>query len=38
MEIIDKILMSGERNISILRLDDEDESPFVIQEASKEYT
>ncbi len=27
--------MSTERQISILRLDDEDESPFVVQEASK---
>ncbi len=35
MEIIDKILMSVERDISILRLDDEDESPFVIKEALK---
>ncbi len=35
IEILDKILMSTERDISILRLDDEDESPFVIQEALK---
>lgn len=35
IEIIDKILMSAERDISILRLDDEDESPFVIQESLK---
>lgn len=35
IEIIDKILMSDEREVSILRLDDEDESPFVIQEALK---
>ncbi len=35
MEIIDKILMSTERDISILRLDDEEESPFVVQEALK---
>lgn len=35
VEIIDKILMSAEREISILRLDDEDESSFVIQEALK---
>ena len=34
-DIIDKILMSTERQISILRLDDEDESPFVVQEALK---
>ncbi len=35
IEIIDKILMSAEREVSILRLDDEDESPFVVQEALK---
>jgi predicted nucleotidyltransferase len=35
IEIIDKILMTTQRDISILRLDDEDESPFVIQEALK---
>ena len=35
LEIEDEILMSVERNISILRLDDEDESPFVVQEALK---
>ena len=35
IEITDKILMSSERQISILRLDDEDESPFVVQEALK---
>lgn len=35
IEIIDKVLMSDEREISILRLDDEDESPFVVQEALK---
>ena len=34
MEIIDRILMSVDREVSILRLDDEDESPFVIQEYS----
>lgn len=33
MEITDKILMSTEREISILRLEDEDESPFVVQDA-----
>jgi hypothetical protein len=27
--------MSVERDISILRLDDEDESPFIVQEALK---
>lgn len=35
IEIIDKILMSSDKDISILRLHDEDESPFVIQEALK---
>jgi predicted nucleotidyltransferase len=35
IEIIDKILMTLKRDISILRLDDEDESPFVVQEALK---
>lgn len=35
IEIIDKILLSSDGDISILRLDDEDESPFVIQDALK---
>jgi len=35
IETIDKILMSTETEVSILRLDDEDESPFVVQEALK---
>lgn len=35
IETVDKILMSMETEISILRLDDEDESPFVVQEALK---
>lgn len=35
MEITDKLLMCSETDISILRLDDEDESPFVVQEALK---
>jgi predicted nucleotidyltransferase len=35
IEIIDEILMSADRQVSILRLDDEDESPFVVQEALK---
>jgi uncharacterized protein len=35
IETIDRILMSSEREISILRLDDEDESPFIVQEALK---
>lgn len=33
--LIDKILMATDREVSLLRLDDEDESPFVIQEALK---
>lgn len=33
MAVVDRILMSTETDISILRLDDEDESPFVVQEA-----
>lgn len=35
IENVDKILMSSQAEISILRLDDEDESPFVVQEALK---
>lgn len=35
IEIIDEILMSDNRDINILRLDDEDESPFIVQEALK---
>jgi uncharacterized protein len=35
IEVIDKILMSSQAEISILRLDDQDESPFVVQEALK---
>jgi predicted nucleotidyltransferase len=35
IEIVDRILMSSERDIAILRLDDEDESPFIVQEALK---
>ncbi len=34
-EILDTILMSSDRDLSILRLDDEEESPFVVQEALK---
>lgn len=34
-DIIDAILMVSERPVEILRLDDEEESPFVIQEALK---
>jgi len=33
LQIIDEILMSSERDVSVLRLDDEDESPFVAQQA-----
>ncbi|MBI5142478.1 MAG: nucleotidyltransferase domain-containing protein [Nitrospirae bacterium] len=33
--IVDKILMSSERDVAILRLDDDDESPFIVQEALK---
>lgn len=35
IEIIDAILMTTEKTVEILRLDDEDESPFMIQEAIK---
>jgi predicted nucleotidyltransferase len=35
MDIIDRILMTSERHISMLRLDDVEESPLVIQEALK---
>ncbi len=35
MDIMDRILMATERPISILRLDDLEESPLVIQEALK---
>jgi predicted nucleotidyltransferase len=35
IEIIDKVLMSVDSEVSILRLDDEDESPFIVQEALK---
>ena len=35
MDIVDKVLMSVDQDVSILRLDDEDESPFIIQEALK---
>ena len=33
--VMDRILMSVDRQVSILRLDDQDESPFVIQAALK---
>ncbi|MEI6826186.1 MAG: nucleotidyltransferase domain-containing protein [Desulfuromonadales bacterium] len=35
ISIIDQILMSAERQVSILRLDDPDESPFVVQASLK---
>jgi predicted nucleotidyltransferase len=35
IDIVDRILMSSDREISILRLDDTDESPFIVQEALK---
>jgi predicted nucleotidyltransferase len=35
MEIMDRLLMSTEKEVSILRLHDEEESPFVVQEALK---
>ena len=34
-ELIDRILMAVETPVAILRLDDDDESPFVVQEALK---
>ena len=35
IDLIDRILLSVERDVSILRLDDPDESPFIVQEALK---
>lgn len=35
IEAIDRVLMACDRDMEILFLDDEDESPFVIQEALK---
>jgi predicted nucleotidyltransferase len=35
LEIVDRILMCSEIPISILRLDDDDESPLIVQEALK---
>ena len=35
ISLIDRILMSAERQVSILRLDDPDESPFVVQASLK---
>lgn len=34
-DIIDAILMASDKPIEILRLDDEDESPFIVQSALK---
>lgn len=33
IEVAEQVLMSADREVSILRLDDEEESPFVVQEA-----
>lgn len=35
IEIIDAILMATEKPVEVLRLDDEEESPFIIQESLK---
>lgn len=35
IEAIDRVLMATDRNIELLLLNDQDESPFVIQEALK---
>jgi len=35
IDVIDTILMSVEKDVNILKLNDEDESPFIIQEALK---
>lgn len=35
ISIIDEVLMTSDRDIEILLLNDEDESPFVVQEAIK---
>ena len=35
IELTDRILMSIDRDIFILRLDDDNESPFIVQEALK---
>jgi uncharacterized protein len=35
IDVIDKILMSTDKSIEILRLDDADESPFIVQKALK---
>jgi len=35
LKIMEEIIMAVDRKIDILRLDDEDESPFIVQEALK---
>jgi len=35
IEVVDRILMAADRQVEILRLDDEDESPFMVQRALK---
>lgn len=35
VSVIDRILMASERQVGLLRLDDTDESPFMVQEALK---
>lgn len=35
IEVMDEIPMSTERQVEILRLDDEEESPFIVQQALK---
>ncbi len=35
IDLSDRILMSVEKDVSILRLDDQEESPFIVQEALK---
>jgi predicted nucleotidyltransferase len=35
MALIDEILMSSDKQIGILRLDDDEESPFIVQKALK---
>lgn len=35
IEIIDALLLAVDRPVEILRLDDEDESPFIVQESLK---
>ncbi len=35
IDLIDRILMASHKEISLLRLDDDNESPFIVQEALK---